>query len=242
MRLVAAGVQSYAGVGMRAMWRDGTLAGDRMRKLRLWTVFAAAGLCAVHADGLANPGDVAPASVEIGGAAPNSGAEAPAIPATPSSAAKPATAGNPLTVIPLSTLSATRDRPLFSSSRRPPPPPQAAAPPPPPPAPVAVKAAPPKPPPFTLLGTIIGGKIRMGVFRNDTEQAVTRIREGEADSGWTLRSVDPRSAVLEADGRMVTLDMPDPGSTPGVSPPPPPPRISQFFGKRRGALDNGDGL
>jgi hypothetical protein len=216
-----------------------------MRKLPVWTVFAAAGLCALHLDGLAysQSSDVSPASIEIAGAAPNSGAEAPATPAIPPSADKPAKAGNPLTAIPLSTLSATRDRPLFSSSRRPPPPANAAAPPPPPPpAPVAAKAAPPKPPPFTLLGTIIGGKIRIGVFLSETAKEVMKIREGEADSGWTLRSVDPRSVLLEADGRMVTLDMPDPGSSPGVPPPAPPPRVSQFFGKRHGPLDNGSGL
>ena len=46
------------------------------------------------------------------------------------------------------------------------------------------------------------------------------MREGEGDFGWTLRSVDRRSAVLENDGRMVTLDMPAvPGSVAGASAP-----------------------
>jgi len=52
----------------------------------------------------------------------------------------------------------------------------------------------------------------MGVFLNEDSKIVMRIRKGEADSGWTVRSVDPRKAVLESDGRMATLDMPEPGS------------------------------
>jgi hypothetical protein len=57
--------------------------------------------------------------------------------------------GNPLWGIPISSLSATRERPIFSASRRPPAPmPVAEAPPPPP--------AEPEHPPFTLVGTAIG--------------------------------------------------------------------------------------
>jgi|SRR5271170_6373974 len=185
-----------------------------MRKLCLWVVFAIAGPCVVHAGSSAQPqsSNGALTWIEIGGAAPNLDAEAPDAPvvvAAPAPAVEPARAGNPLWAIPLSALSATRDRPLFSSSRRPPtPPPVAAAPSPPPLARVLVTPA----PPFTLVGTIIGGKIRMGVFLNEDSKIVMRIRKGEADSGWTVRSVDPRKAVLESDGRMATLDMPEPGS------------------------------
>src|SRR5262249_59935905 len=49
-------------------------------------------------------------------------------------------AGNPLWAVPLSALTVTRDRPLFSASRRPPPPAGVAPPP-------VVRAKPPPPPP-----------------------------------------------------------------------------------------------
>jgi hypothetical protein len=162
-----------------------------MRKLRLWVAVAAAGVC-VRQDSAAQSGEVAPAT--------------PVVVETPSPAAGVVKAGNPLWAIPLSTLSATRDRPLFSSSRRPAPLAVAAAPP--PSTPILAKPVAPSPPPFTLLGTIIGGGTRLAVFLNDQSKAVTRIREGESDSGWTLRSVDPRSAILENDGRMVTVEFP----------------------------------
>ena len=63
-------------------------------------------------------------------------------------------AGNPLWGIPLESLSATRERPIFSPSRRPPPPPVLAA----------ASAAPAKPPPpkqpdhplLSPMGTIVG--------------------------------------------------------------------------------------
>ena len=166
------------------------LTGNAMKNLRLWVAVAAAGVC-VHQDSAAQSGDVAPTT--------------PVVVETPTPAAGFVKPGNPLRAIPLTSLSTTGDRPLFSSSRRPPPP--AVAPPPPPPV-LAKHAAPPAPPPFALIGTIVGDRTRIGFFLNDQSKAVTSMREGEGDSGWTLRSVDRRSAVLENDGRMVTLDMP----------------------------------
>ena len=173
-----------------------------MKNLRLWVAVAAAGVC-VNQDSAAQSGDVEPTT--------------PISVETPTPAAGFVKPGNFLRAIPLNSLSTTRDRPLFSSSRRPPPP--AVAPPPPPPV-LAEPAAPPAPPPFALIGTIVGDRIRIGFFLNDQSKAVTSMREGEGDSGWTLRSVDRRSAVLENDGRMVTLDMPAvPGSVAGASAP-----------------------
>ena len=170
-----------------------------MKNLRLWVAVATAGVC-VHQDSAAQSGDVTPTT--------------PVVVETPTPAAGFVKPGNPLRAIPLTSLSTTRDRPLFSSSRRPPPP--AVAPPPPPPV-LAEPAAPPAPPPFALIGTIVGDRTRIGFFLNDQSKAVTSMREGEGDSGWTLRSVDRRSAVLENDGRMVTLDMPAvPGSVAGA--------------------------
>ena len=107
----------------------------------------------------------------------------------------------------MSKLWAARDRPLFSSSRRPPPPRVVAVPPPPP---ATAEPVAPAAPPFTLVGTIIGGDNRIGIFFNETSKITTRICRGDVDSGWTLRSIDARSAVLDGDGRMVTLDLPEP--------------------------------
>lgn len=114
------------------------------------------------------------------------------------------TKGNPLWAIPLSSLSATRERPLFSPSRRPPrvmaaaPPPQA-----PPPQPAA-----PAQPPLTLVGTAIGGGQSIGIFLDQSTNAVVRLRMGEGVTGWTVHSIGGRDVVLEQDHRDVTLSLP----------------------------------
>jgi general secretion pathway protein N len=110
----------------------------------------------------------------------------------------------------MSKLWVTRDRPLFSSSRRPPPPRVVAVPPPPP---ATAEPVAPAAPPFTLVGTIIGEDKRVGIFFNETSKITMSIRLGDVDSGWTLRSIDPRSAVMESNGRLVTLDLPGPSAT-----------------------------
>src|SRR5262245_1587560 len=67
---------------------------------------------------------------------------------------------NPLWAVTLTSLSVTRERPIFSPSRRPPQPPAIAAPPPakPPPPPPPAKAAEPERPSLTLVGTIAGSE------------------------------------------------------------------------------------
>jgi len=198
-----------------------------MRSLRLWSAGVIAGLCAIPPDALVLAQTVARPSLELAGPAANAGGGAPA-------AERPGE-GNPLWKIPLSALSATRERPLFSASRRPPPPATAPTPPPPP---MAVAPEPPKPP-FSLIGTIIGQDERIGIFINEASQVTTRIRLGQVDSGWTLRSLDPRSAILEAAGQMVTLELPQPGASDG-----PAGDLPQGTGivRRNSARDSGDGL
>jgi hypothetical protein len=120
--------------------------------------------------------------------------------------------GNPLSKISLSALSATRDRPLFSLSRRPPPklsallPPPAPHPPPPPPPP------PPRPlaPPLTLLGTVVSQDKRVAIFFDQSARRNTRLQEGSEEEGWHLKSILPRSAVVEKDGSTVTIELPKP--------------------------------
>jgi general secretion pathway protein N len=121
--------------------------------------------------------------------------------ARPSAAAP---AGNPLWAVPLSALTATRDRPLFAPTRRPPPAavPYVRAPPPPPPP--VVEAGPPR---LTLLGTVINDREKIAVFQDDANQII-RIRLGEQHAGWVLRSVQGRSVTLEGNNREATFSLP----------------------------------
>ena len=152
-----------------------------------------------------------------------------------------APSGNPLLSVTISQLSATRDRPLFSASRRPPPPAVVTAPPPPPPP--AVASPTPEAPPFRLVGTIIGEHDRIGIFFNEAAKITTKIHEGGSDSGWALRSLDPRSAVLEGEGRLVTLNMLRLDSMGTVAADAvAAPRISEFVRTRNAARDNRNGL
>lgn len=116
--------------------------------------------------------------------------------------------GNPLWAIPLKTLAATRERPLFSPSRRPPPraeTPDAPPPPPPPPAPAAATQA---APPFTLIGTVVNGSDGFAVFLDPATREVARLRTGEGHLGWILRAVSLRDATLERDRATVVLLLP----------------------------------
>ena len=181
-----------------------------MRMLHLLgAVVLAAGSPApvAKAAGSGRPGsaEFALASTEIGSRASNADDGAPDG-GEPSPQISEPPKGNPLWAIPMSKLSATHDRPLFSPSRRPPPPTISAAPEPPPP---LVKPVVPESPSFKLVGTIIGEDNRIGIFVSETSKTTIRIREGEGDSGWTLRSIDPHSAVFEGYGRMVTLVFPE---------------------------------
>ena len=121
--------------------------------------------------------------------------------------------GNPLQATPLSKLTATRDHPLFSPSRRPPPPAEADRPA--QPSSPSVNPSAPDAPSVTLMGTIIGGDRRIAIFVDQSLKSVTRIHPGEQIGRWTLRSVDPRSVVLELEGRTLVLGLPDTAVRPG---------------------------
>jgi hypothetical protein len=112
--------------------------------------------------------------------------------------------------IPLTSLSGTRDRPIFSSSRRPPPPAVA-------PAAVPNVAAVPKPkdperPLLSLVGTIASGDEGFAIFLEQSNKAALRLKVGEDYQGWRLRSVQGREATLEKDQQAVTLALPQPGA------------------------------
>jgi hypothetical protein len=146
-------------------------------------------------------------------------------PAAPTPVPERALSANPLWAIPLTALSGTRDRPIFSASRRPPP--AAVA-----PAATITAAAAPKPreperPKLSLVGTIASGDEGFGIFLDQSTQAALRLKIGEDYQGWRLRSVQGREATLEKDQQAVTLALPQPGvgqvvsEVPNEVPPPP---------------------
>ena len=125
-----------------------------------------------------------------------------ALTASPTRAGSIANSDNPVAAIPLASLTATRERPLFSPSRRPPP--VAAE------APTVEAPAPqssPRPEP-SLLGTVIGPSDCVAVVVAAGEPPAS-LHVGETAGGWTLRSIDPRSATFEGSGGMVTLELPN---------------------------------
>lgn len=131
-------------------------------------------------------------------------------PALPARAAAPDSAGigNPLWTIPLNTLTATRERPLFTPSRRPPTqalPAVIANVPPPPPA-----AAEPEQLGLRLLGTIAGREDGIAICLNLATSEVVRVRTGESFAGWNLRTVRGREATFEKASRQEVLALPSP--------------------------------
>jgi len=114
---------------------------------------------------------------------------------------------SPLSAMPVSELSATRERPLFSPSRRPPPPPVAVATPPP------TKLPSPAPrqldhPLLTLIGTVVGESKHVGVFLEEASKNVIRLQPGQDHGGWTLRWVGGREVEFEKDGLTAALVLP----------------------------------
>jgi hypothetical protein len=147
-----------------------------------------------------------------------------------------ALAGNPLWAVPLSVLSMTRERPLFSPSRRPIAPAVAAA-------PIVPRGPPPKPPepdhpPLTLVGTIVGQAESIAIFADQVSKNFIRLKTGQDHAGWTLHSIFGREATFERGDREATLALParsSPSETTAATssarfgaarhalPPPPPP-------------------
>ena len=117
---------------------------------------------------------------------------------------------NPLWAIPLTQLSGTRDRPIFSPSRRPPPPVAASdpapAPPPPPPRRKEVEA-----PPLSLVGTISSDEESFGIFLDHGTKQALRLKVGEDYQGWKLRTIQGRQVTMEKDAQAAVLTLPPPG-------------------------------
>jgi hypothetical protein len=120
---------------------------------------------------------------------------------------------NPLWGVPLTQLSATRDRPIFSSSRRPPPSAVVAE-------PVFVKPAPPRkkevePPQLFLVGTIASDDEGFAIFIDQSTKAALRLKVGEDYQGWKLRSIQGREVTMEKDQQAAVLALPQPGGQSG---------------------------
>jgi general secretion pathway protein N len=117
--------------------------------------------------------------------------------------------GNPLWDIPLNSLTATQDRPIFLPARRRPTPTL--------PTPVALPAAPPPPIavqpeqlPLKLLGTVVGGEKGIAICLNQANNSVIHVITDEAFRGWILRSVNKREAVFEKASQRTVLTLPSP--------------------------------
>jgi general secretion pathway protein N len=135
-------------------------------------------------------------------------------------AVKPRPSGNPLWSIPLSVLTVTSERPIFSASRRPP---QRAvvAPPADPVAPSPQKAAEPERPPLTLIGAVVGDSDAIAVFMDRTNQKFVRLRQGDSHAGWVLSEVQRREVTLKKADRSEVLALQrqeGPAGVAGVSP------------------------
>jgi hypothetical protein len=118
---------------------------------------------------------------------------------------------NAVLAVPLSKLSMTRDRPIFSVSRRPPPPPTAPV--------IAKPVEPPKPvekeqlPPLVLVGTVAGEDSGIAVFVEQATDSVVRLRLNESHKGWTLRSIQGREVTLLRGPKSSVLALAPPGGT-----------------------------
>ena len=145
-----------------------------------------------------------------------------------SSAEPPAPAGNPLWALPLERLSITRERPIFSPSRRPPTPAPTYV------APVAVRqpAKPPEPerPAVSLIGTVIGTDVQIGIFLEKATHNVVRLHLGEEYQGWVLRLVKAREVTLVKDVEQTLAFDPPPGEAPAVRGPTVPPLVPNSIG------------
>jgi hypothetical protein len=116
--------------------------------------------------------------------------------------------GNPLWSIPLSSLAAIADFPLFSSSRRPAPTGQAVVASKPPAAPII--EGPPRPI-FVLMGAIAGDSEGIAILRDDTTKVVLRLKTGESYFGWTLHAVRGRDIILRKDKETAIVALSNPG-------------------------------
>jgi hypothetical protein len=113
--------------------------------------------------------------------------------------------GNPLWADPVSSFTATRERPIFSPSRRPPPVIGLASFSPPTPA-----STQPQRPRLALIGAIAGQTDGIAIFFDEATRSIVRLKTGESHSGWTLRLVASREATLQRGRETAILELQNP--------------------------------
>jgi hypothetical protein len=113
-------------------------------------------------------------------------------------------AGNPLWAIPLASLTATRERPIFLPSRRPPPGLELASV---QPQPVSALSQ-SRRPNLSLVGAITGEAEGIAIFLDETTKGIVRMKTGESRSGWILRLVTKRQATLQKGSETAVLVLP----------------------------------
>jgi general secretion pathway protein N len=111
--------------------------------------------------------------------------------------------GDALWAIPLASLTATRERPIFSPTRRP--------------ASAVVRLAPAQPPSagqplLVLLGAIAGETEGIAIFQDRTTKNTIRLKPGESHAGWTLQAVKAREAILQNEQKTAILVFPNPSA------------------------------
>jgi hypothetical protein len=173
----------------------------------------------LHGPALAATEPVLPDSFGSRVNAPLALPEAEPVPPAGPVATKGLLTGNPLWAVPLRSLSATRDRPIFSPSRRPPAPAVVAAPEV-PPVVAPVKPAEPDHPLLSLMGTVVGESEGVGVFLDQATNDFVRLKTGQDHHGWILRSLREREATFERNDLTATLSLPAAGSEQAIQPAP----------------------
>jgi general secretion pathway protein N len=130
--------------------------------------------------------------------------------------AKLPVSGNPLWSVPLSVLTVTQERPIFSASRRPPP--RAVAGPRIEPVivPVAQKPAEIEHPPLALIGAVVGDGDAIAVFLDRNNQGIVRLRAGDSHGGWVLSSVLRREVTLKKADLTEVLELQRPNAAASV--------------------------
>jgi hypothetical protein len=141
--------------------------------------------------------------------APIPAAPQPAILPSAAPASERTLSANPLWAIPLTQLSSTRDRPIFSPSRRPVPAAVAAE-------SVVAKVAPPprkpEPPQLALVGTIASDDEGFAIFLDQSTKAALRLKIGEDYQGWKLLMIQGRDVTMARDKQVAVLSLPQPGA------------------------------
>ena len=115
--------------------------------------------------------------------------------------------GNAVWAIPLSKLSMTRDRPIFSPSRRPDPPPVR------PTIAKPVEPTEPEQPTLTLVGTVSGENNGIAVFVEQATENIIKLQVNESHKGWILRSIKGREVTLQNGRKSSVLALAPPGSS-----------------------------